>query len=853
MKKSLLQRLTPHALAIAIFLVISCVYCLPALKGLIVNQYDMLGTIGAKQQSEEFKQAHGHLPLWTNSVFSGMPAYQIAIESKYNVSLTWAHYLFTLCLPSPASLFFLCCICFYILCIAMRLKPWIGIFGALAYAFCSYNPILVETGHVTKLAAMGYAPAVLAGVVWLAQRKYFLGFAATLLFGTLMINQNHVQITYYVFIIIGCIGVAYAVHTIRQKEIKHLLLTGGLAAVALAIGMFSFSTILLPMNEYAKETMRGGRSELTAEVDTTQKAAAAAADKNKSKGGLDKDYAFQWSYGIGETTTLMVPASRGGGSGLSELPEDNHTIEALQEARLPSQAANFLYSRMSAYWGDQPFTSGPVYFGAIVCLLFIAGLFLVRGWHLGWIVAATVIGIVLAWGNHLPSVNYFLFDHLPYYNKLRAPAMALVIPQITMVLLACIALQQLFYGNLAKPELMKKLKGAGIAAAAVILILAFDYFSADYKSVRDKQVSQVLTQMVSQGGEPNEQMLQQANTIANSLNSAIEKDRAGLYSSDFIRMIIFVLLGAAVIWLGASQKLKAQYAIIALTVLSLIDLIQVDRRYLKNENYVDKDEYMSFFTPTQADLQIKQDTGYFRVLDEARGALSDDARASYHHNSVGGYHPAKLALYDDLLNRQLRRYNMRVFNMLNTKYFIVSPQQGGQPVAQQNPDALGAAWLVKGIQYVNNADEEMKALDTFNPADTVIIDKREQSKIPFTPQFDSTAHIKLVKNENDIITYQFNAATNQFVVFSEIYYPYGWNAYVDGKQMPIARVNYTLRGMAIPAGNHTIVFRFEPAIYAKANTIGLIIGIVSILLFAFCLWQAFKRKEIETATEPAKA
>lgn len=852
MKKTLLQRLTPHALAIGIFLAISCVYCLPALKGLVVNQYDMLGTIGAKQQSVEFQEKHGHLPLWTNSVFSGMPAYQIAIGSKYNISLTWAHYIFTLFLPSPASLFFLCCISFYILCMAMRLRPWIGIFGALAYAFCSYNPILVETGHVTKLAAMGYAPAVLAGIVWLAQRKYFLGFAATLLFGTLMINQNHVQITYYVFLIIGCMAVAYAIHTIRQKQIKHLLIGGSLAAVALAIGLLSFSVILLPNNEYAKETMRGGRSELTPEMDSTQQKAQANlnTDKNKSKGGLDKDYAFQWSYGIGETTTLAVAASRGGGSGAAELGEDSHSQEALQESQLPPQAANYLYQRaMSTYWGDQPFTSGPVYFGAIICMLFIAGLFVVRGWHLGWLVAATVIGIVLSWGRHFPSINYFLFDHLPYYNKFRAPAMALVIPQITMVLVACMSLQQIFYGNIAKPELLKKLKFAGIGVGALVVILALDYFNADFKIDRDKQLGYILTQMVGQGGQPTEQMMQQANSIAGSLNNALVKDRKALYSSDLLRTIVFIVLAGVLIWLAVSQKLKAQYAVIGLTALSFIDLIQVDRRYLKNENYTEPDEYMSYFTPTQADLQIKQDTGYFRVLDEARGALSDDARSSYFHNSVGGYHPAKLALYDDLLNRQLRRYNMRVFNMLNTKYFIVSNPQDGKPAAQQNPGALGAAWLVKGIQYVNNADEEMKALDTFSPADTVIIDKREQSKIPFTPQFDSTASIKLVKNDNDIITYQFNAPTNQFVVFSEIYYPYGWKAFVDGKEMPIARVNYTLRGMAVPSGNHTIVFRFEPATYEKANTIGLIIGILSIVLFAGSLWQAIKRKETDDLTD----
>jgi hypothetical protein len=743
-------------------------------------------------------------------------------------------------LPAPASLFFLCCVSFYILCMAMRMRSWVAIIGSLAYAFASYNAILVETGHITKLACMGYAPALLAGIVLLAQRKYFLGFGATLLFGSLMANQNHVQILYYTFLVIGCMGVAFAIHAIRQKQVKHLLISSSLAAVAVGIGLISFAVILLPMNEYAKETMRGGRSELTLGQD--QKKVA----ENKSKGGLDKDYAFGWSYGIGETTTLLVPASRGGGSGMSELKEDNNAVQALQESQLPQNVANYLYQRFSAYWGDQPFTSGPVYLGAVICVLFILGLFLVRSWHLGWIVAASIIGIVLAWGSHFSSINYFLFDHLPYYNKFRAPAMALVIPQLTFPLLACMALEKLFYGNLDKAVLLKKLKWAGMATAAVVLVVVMDYFNADFKSANDKNLAPLLTQIISQGGQPTDQMVQQANSIAGPIVNGLAADRKGLYSGDLVRTIIFILLTAAVIWLVVQKTVKPLYAAIGLAILTLVDLLPVDRRYLNDEKYIAKDEYLAYFTPTPADLQIKQDTGYFRVLDQARPALSDDSRSSYFHNSIGGYHPAKLALYDDLLNHQIRTGNMKVIDMLNTKYFIVDNPADGKPVAQLNPGALGAAWLVKTIKYVNNANEEMMALKTFEPKDTVVIDKREQAKIPFTPQYDSTASIRLVKNDNDIITYQFSAPANQFAVFSEIYYPYGWKAFIDGKETPVARVNYTLRGLAVPAGNHTIVFRFEPATYEKANTIALVTTIVSVLLLAFCGWMAYKRKEFDS-------
>lgn len=853
MNKTLWQRLSPHAIAIAVFFLISCIYCLPVFKGLVVAQNDVQGWKGMAQQSFEFKEKYGHFPLWTQSMFSGMPAFQIALESKFNITIAHLHHLFTLFLPSPAGLFFLSCIGFYILTQTLGIRSWIGIFGSVGYAFASYNAIIVAVGHTPKFASMGYVPAVLAGLILITQRKYVLGFITTLLFTTLITYQNHVQIVYYTFLIAVCLGVAFAIHSIKAKEVKHLLTTAGLALVAGILGVLSFAVMYMPTADYAEETMRGGRSELT------QAVSADKATANKTKGGLDKDYAFLWSYGIGETMTVVLPSYKGGSSGPTELGEDGNAVQALQDAQLPGDAVNYFYSSLSSYWGDQPGTSGPVYFGAIVCLLFIVGLFVVRSWHLQWIVAATILGIILAWGNNFKAINYFLFDYLPFYNKFRAPSIALIIAQLTFPLLASMALQEIFFNDWDRKVLVKRLKYSVMAVGVVAAILVFNLFVGEFKGKNDSQlregIATTLTQAMSRGQQPSQDVVQQSNTIAASVMSGVVKDRKDLYSGDLLRTIVFLILGAGCIWLAVQKKTKPLYISIALIALNLIDLLPISSRYLNKDKYVASEDFDAVFAPTAADLQIKTDTSYYRVFNTQGDPFQSSeatSRTAYLHNSVGGYHPAKLALYEDLKNYQLQKGNMSVFNMLNTKYFIVSNPQNQQPVAQTNPGALGPAWIVKTIKYVNSADEEMKALDSFNPADTVVIDKREQPKIPFTPGADSLASIRLVQNMNDKLTYEFKSTSNQFVVFSEVYYPRGWKAFIDGKEAPIARVNYLLRGLAVPAGTHSIELRFEPRSFVIGDMISMIVGIISILILlagGWWLWRDYQRK----AAPPVKA
>ena len=837
MNKSLWQKLQPHVLAIGIFLLISIFYCLPALQGKIVNQSDVIGWKGMAQSSFEFKEKYGHFPLWTNSLFGGMPAYQVAIESKYNITIAWLHYLFTGFLPTPAGLFFLSCIGFYILSLVLSLRTWAAILGSLGFAFCSYSPILAEVGHTTKLAAMGYMPAILAGFLLLTQKKYVPGFLALMLFTTLQLYQNHIQITYYTIILLFFTALGFAIKKLKEKSVKDILVTAGVALIAGLIAAGSYAVMLMPLNEYAKETMRGGRSELTLNKPK----------EDKTKGGLDKEYAFRWSYGIDESLTFVLPYAKGGSSNPNELGESPKVIETMQDARIPEDGIRYFIQFLSPYWGDQPNTSGPVYFGVIVVLFAIVGLFLVRSWNLSWIIAAGLMGILMAWGRHFSAFNYFLFDYLPMYGKFRAPSMSLVLPQLCLPILAALGLQELLYGKLPADQLWKKVKPALYVAGAIVALMLAAYISFDFKGPQDRNIRESIGQMLgnayAQGQQPNEQIIQKANGEAGQIMNALADDRKRLFTGDLVRGIIFLLLGAVALFLAARKKISPAYLAAGIAIIAFIDLIGVDLRYFNHSKFIEEDELMSAaFTPNNADLAIKKDTGYYRVFDQTEN-FTNESRSAYFHNSIGGYHPAKLALYQDLIENQLSKGNMQVLNMLNTKYVIVSNPQTRQPVAMPNPDALGPAWFVKAIRPVSSANEEMLALDSIKPRDTAVIDKRELSKINQNFRYDSASVIKLVENRNDYILYNSQSATDGLGVFSEIYYPHGWKASIDGKEVPIAKVNYLLRALSIPAGSHKIEFRFEPASIKTGDTISLLIGIISWLLLLggiFWIWKQSK-------------
>ena len=827
------KKLLPHIIAVTVFLLVAVIFCKPVLQGKVVFQHDLQGWRGMAQQSFEFKEKFGRFPLWTNSLFSGMPAYQIAMDADHSLSMGYFEKLISLGLPQPINFFFVACICFYFLCIVLRINPWVSILGALAYAYSTYDPIIIMVGHVTKMASMAYAPAVLGAFFLILQKKYWTGTALLMLFSFLMISQNHTQIVFYTLLIALSIAITYAVQAFKKKETIHLFISAALSITAGLVGLAASAISLMPTAEFVKETMRGGRSELTDSSNTG----------NKTKGGLDKDYAFTWSYGIDETLTLLVPGIYGGSSG-GELTEKSTVAKVLTEQGVPEENAIQIAGSLPTYWGPQPNTSGPVYLGAIICFLFILGLVYLDTWHKWWIAAVTVFAIMLAWGGNFKAFNYFLFDYMPVYNKFRAPTMALVIPQLTASLMAVLVLHKFLFGGDARELIFKKLKLAVFITAAVLAITTLLYFSFSYSSQNDTRIKENFAGNMLQGQQATPQLQAQANEFGQSIVRALSEDRKGMFGGDLLRSVLFIAAAIVVLGLFAKNKINATVVIALLIALTVFDLLPVGKRYLNENNFVEKTNIEDEFAMTDADRLIKQDPDHknFRIFN------SDDpynnAKPSYHHNSVGGYNPAKLAIYQDLIERQLSKGNMKVFDMLNTKYFVMQNPQDGKPMAQQNPGAMGNCWLVKNIQFANNADEEMKALDNFNPRDTAIIDKRYQPKVKGIPQFDSTASIKLLENINDTIRYAFNAATPQFAVFSEIYYDKGWNAYIDGNKTDYVRVNYVLRGMSLPPGKHAIEFIFEPASYKRGNTIALWATIIGFAALLAALVINIKNKKI---------
>lgn len=812
-----LKQLVPHLIAISVFLVVALLYCKPVLEGKVLDAHDNQGWKGMAQQSIEAKEKYGRIPLWSNSLFSGMPAYQFAMENTHKVSFHYVGKVLTLGLPKPANFFFLAAVTMYILLLVLGTNSWLAMLGALGYAYSTYNPIIISVGHDTKMLAMGYAPLIVAGLLLLFQKKYAAGAAAMVTGLSLQLSTSHIQIVYYTLIILAALTIGFAIHSIRNKEGAHLLKSLALAALMGLLALGSNAVITLMNWDYAKASMRGGASELK----TT-------ADKNTTAGGLDKDYAFKYSVGITETLTLLVPGIYGGSNGGNEY-RTSQFADKLTEVGYPEEQA-LQYANSISYWGDQQPTSGPVYFGAIIMLLVIVAVFLEQGWLKWSLLGAGVFGIVLAWGKNLEAVNYFLFDYMPLYKKFRAPSMGLVIPQLTFVVLAALGANSLLFGNLAAERLQQALKKAGLTVAAVAALLIALYFSFDYTGPNDAGIrdnmSQAMLQQLARGQQSTAEMQQQADQFGRGFTNAIQADRRSLYGSDLVRTLLLLALGAATLWAAWKRKVKPVTAALLLLAFSSFDLLSVGRRYLNETKFVEPDEFDNTFALSAADRQIKADTGYFRVFNQTRDPFNESI-TSYHHNSIGGYHPAKLQIYQDLIENQISKNNMQVFNMLNTRYFILPDPQTGAPVARLNPGAFGPCWLVQGIHFVQDGKEEMAALDSMNLRDTAVVQVRYKDRIAALPVPDSTATLRFIENRNDLIRYESNAATPQFAVFSEIWYDRGWKAYIDGKEAPLVKTNYALRGLALPPGKHEIELRFEPYLYKLGNLLVLVCSLLT--------------------------
>ena len=829
-----MKKLLPDLIAILAFVLLSFAYFFPAdIENRILFQHDTAAGAGAGQEVKEYYEQTGERSRWTNSLFGGMPMYQIAPSYDSTKSLQWVQKAYQLFLPDYVCLTFMLMLGFYILLRVFGIPVWLAGLGGIMWAFSSYFFILISAGHIWKFITLAYVPPTIAGIVLAYRGKLLCGGILTALFVALQITSNHVQMSYYFFFVILFFVGAYFEKAWRTKTLPQFFKASAVLIVAALVGIAANVSNLYHTYAYSKETMRG-KSELVQTGDAAK----------QTSSGLDRDYITQWSYGIDETLTLLVPNFKGGASA------------ALSQSETAMSKANPMYSSLygslTQYFGTQPMTSGPVYVGAFVLFLFVLGCFIVKG-PLKWaLIGATFFSIVLSWGKNFMPLTDFFIDYVPLYNKFRAVSSILVIAEFTIPLLAIFALKRL----LEEPEILKQeKKPLGIsllltAGIALLLAVAPGSIGSGYVPAQEAQMLQ---------NAVNQQMIP-ANELSGILANLGEM-RAELVSSDALRSFIIIGIGCSLLWLYASGKLRSSLTIAGITILCLADMWGVNKRYLNDAQFVPHSIRTETFTKTNTDELILQDTSLdYRVLNFATSTF-DDNNTSYWHKSVGGYHPAKLRRYQEMIEHHISpemqaaykaiataggemdsvdANKFRILNMLNTKYFIFPAGQQRQTVPILNPHAYGNAWFVNKVQYVNNANEEIDALDSIIPTETAVVDARFKDVLKGTTESykDSLSSIRLTSYTPNRLTYETNNAQDGIAVFSEIYYPDGWHVTIDGQPAELARADYILRTMYVPAGQHTIEMRFDPTSLHVTEGIAygalalLVIGIIVAVLIA---------------------
>lgn len=829
-----MKKLLPDLIAILAFVLLSFAYFFPAdIENRILFQHDTAAGAGAGQEVKEYYEQTGERSRWTNSLFGGMPMYQIAPSYDSTKSLQWVQKAYQLFLPDYVCLTFMLMLGFYILLRVFGIPVWLAGLGGIMWAFSSYFFILISAGHIWKFITLAYVPPTIAGIVLAYRGKLLWGGILTALFVALQITSNHVQMSYYFFFVILFFVGAYFEKAWRTKTLPQFFKASAVLIVAALVGIAANVSNLYHTYAYSKETMRG-KSELVQTGDAAK----------QTSSGLDRDYITQWSYGIDETLTLLVPNFKGGASA------------ALSQSETAMSKANPMYSSLygslTQYFGTQPMTSGPVYVGAFVLFLFVLGCFIVKG-PLKWaLIGATFFSIVLSWGKNFMPLTDFFIDNVPLYNKFRAVSSILVIAEFTIPLLAIFALKRL----LEEPEILKQeKKPLGIsllltAGIALLLAVAPGSIGSGYVPAQEAQMLQ---------NAVNQQMIP-ANELSGILANLGEM-RAELVSSDALRSFIIIGIGCSLLWLYASGKLRSSLTIAGITILCLADMWGVNKRYLNDAQFVPHSIRTETFTKTNTDELILQDTSLdYRVLNFATSTF-DDNNTSYWHKSVGGYHPAKLRRYQEMIEHHISpemqaaykaiataggemdsvdANKFRILNMLNTKYFIFPAGQQRQTVPILNPHAYGNAWFVNKVQYVNNANEEIDALDSIIPTETAVVDARFKDVLKGTTESykDSLSSIRLTSYAPNRLTYETNNAQDGIAVFSEIYYPDGWHVTIDGQPAELARADYILRTMYVPAGQHTIEMRFDPTSLHVTEGIAygalalLVIGIIVAVLIA---------------------
>ena len=814
MEKHFKSNAIAYISAIVVFLVITLVYFSPLLEGKKLKQHDIAMFKGMSKEIADHREATGEEALWTNSMFGGMPAWQISVQYPGNL-VTHIDKIVTLWLPYPANYVFLYFLGFFVLMLVLKIDPWVGLVGAIAFALSSYFFIILGAGHTSKAHAIGYMAPVLAGIILAFRGKYWQGALLTATALALEIKSGHLQITYYLLMIVIVYGIYKLIEAISEKQLKHFFKATGILFVAALLAASTYTTNLWATYDYGQDTMRG-TPELTKDAD------------NKSS-GLDRDYITDWSYGIGETWSLIIPNVKGGPSGLLGNVDEVKKADPAYRSAIAQQS--------NAYWGDQPGTSGSVYVGVIVMFLFVLGLFIVRS-RLKWVLlTVTILSILLAWGrNWMPFTDFFI-DYIPGYNKFRAVTMILVIAELAIPILAFLALGKL----VSDPAILKTKKNSlyysfGLTGGFILLFYIAPSLFFDFLSTGEQgQFAELLR------GKDAAQM--------NIYLTSLENVRIAIFRADAMRSLIFVILAALLVYFYSANKIRKSWLIAGLGLLILIDMVSVNRRYLDNDNFIRAKQFDVPFTASAADNYILADADPdFRVLDLSKSTFND-ASCSYFHKSIGGYHGAKLQRYQDLIEGYiqgemqsvigvltqgvtLEKINnmfvkQQILSMLNMKYVIYNPD--AMPLI--NNSAFGHAWTANKVVMVNSADEEFGALGNNNLNNTAIVDNRFASQLEGKSfEIDSTSSIILNSYAPNNLIYNYSSSIEQLVVFSEIYYSKGWNAYIDGEKVPYLRANYVLRAVTVPAGQHNIEFKFEPRIWVIGERISFGASLLLILL-----------------------
>ena len=839
MQKSDLKKLLPYIGSLLIFLILSIAYVSPVLEGKRLLQSDIVKFEGMAKEIKDFREETGKEALWTNSMFGGMPAFQISVRYSNNIAI-YLHQIFTLGLPRPADMIFLYFAGFFIFLLVLKVNVWVAFAGALAFAFSSYHFIIIEAGHNSKALAIAYMAPVLAAIIHTFRGHFYSGGILFAVFLALQLYSNHLQITYYLLIIVIFYGIFELAEHIRHKKLPVFLKASGVLVVAAIIAIGVNIGNFWSTYSYAQHTMRGG-TELTTDTRT-------------NTSGLDPEYITQWSYGIEETLTLLIPNAKGGATSpllYDELiaaqqgsPREQREAREVLDNYSPA-FINFIIENLQSgsyinkYWGNQPFTSGPVYVGAVVMFLFVLALFFVKGPMKWGFLAAIVLSILLAWGKNLMWFTEFFINYVPGYNKFRAVSMTLVIAELCIPALAFLGLYK-WYEN---PDLIKvKSKpfywALGLTGGLLVILYLIPNAFLSFYSEPEKAVIR---------------SIDDASVLMHF--EQVEQIRIGIFRADALRSLSFVLLAAGVVALFSLKKIRKGVFVGLIAVLLVADMWPVNRRYFDDSSFVPRRQVENPYQPTRANLEILQDDElHFRVYNITLSSFND-ASTSWFHSSIGGYHGAKLQRYQELIDFHITQGNMEILNMLNTRYFIV-PGQNRQPTASFNEDALGNAWFVKEIEWAADADEEIEALYDFDPAVKAIIDVRFEDKIdPSQLRFDSLGQIELVHYQPNKLRYQYSARADQLAVFSEVYYPDGWKAYVNGEETDHFRVNYILRAMVLPAGQDIEVeFRFEPRSYYTGQKIAIVFSIIMVLSVLGFLYMKFRngfqKKEVSADDQP---